>query len=530
VVLTNQTTRDPAATAGLQQRLGLTGLDQAGSARLRALRPLVEAEARTALSQYFERLQNTPSLARLFSSARQIDRLEDLEVAHWSILADGRFDTLYSDRSVILGDLRHKIGLDSGWSIGAHALVLEQVIRKLATRKSGGTLGFLRSNAERAELAEDIIAVVKATLLDIDLQTTHRQSENAKLAASTLDEELEAAHQQVADSFGAVIDAFAEGRLDARIDPEAAGPNAEVAQKFNNLLSDFTAMLTQSAANSADASAVLSEVASHSQAAGSNLSGVSCGLDDGRERLSAIAGTIRETANNVRSAEDIISVARASAEESDRVVVKAIEAMAGVSGSAEEIGKIIGVIDEIAFQTNLLALNAGIEAARAGDAGRGFAVVATEVRALAQRSAGAAREIKELVNGAKGQVGRGVELVDETRSVISNLVAQVGKISDAVTGVGESGQSHADGIDSMVGELGQLSNSISEGEKTILSVSNSAEEIVSTLNELGEKIRSYRAGRFDVVKTADTTLPHDSSGQGPREKQELRSLKTMAAA
>ncbi len=248
-------TRDPAATAGVQTRLGLTGLDQAGSARLRALRPLVEAEARTALSQYFERLQNTPSLARLFSSPRQIDRLEDLEVAHWSILSDGRFDTLYSDRSVILGDLRHKIGLDSGWSIGGHALVLEQVIRKLATQKSGGALGFLRSNTERTELAEDIIAVVKAALLDIDLQVTHRQSEDAKQAARTLNAELEAAHQQVADSFGAVIDALAEGRLDARIEPEAAGPNAEVAERFNNLLCDLSDMLTHSEANSADSSA-----------------------------------------------------------------------------------------------------------------------------------------------------------------------------------------------------------------------------------------------------------------------------------
>ena len=527
MVQVNQMTRDPAATAGVQTRLGLTGLDQAGSARLRALRPLVEAEARTALSQYFERLQNTPSLARLFSSSRQIDRLEDLEVAHWSILSDGRFDTLYSDRSVILGDLRHKIGLDSGWSIGGHALVLEQVIRKLATQKSGGALGFLRSNTERTELAEDIIAVVKAALLDIDLQVTHRQSEDAKQAARTLNAELEAAHQQVADSFGAVIDALAEGRLDARIEPEAAGPNAEVAERFNNLLSDLSAMLTHSEANSADSSAALTEVAGQSKIARDNLSVASQGLDDGRQRLSVIAGTIRDAANNARSAEEIISVARASAEESDRVVVKAIEAMAGVSNSAEEIGKIISVIDEIAFQTNLLALNAGIEAARAGDAGRGFAVVATEVRALAQRSAGAAREIKDLVNGTKGQVGRGVELVDETRSVISNLVGQVGKISDAVTGVGDSGITHADGIEIMVGELGQLSHSISEGEKTIGSVSNSAEDLASTLNELGEKIRSYRAGRFDRQQTADAAQSLNSVHQ---ETPELRPQRTMAAA
>ena len=133
--------------------------------------------------------------------------------------------------------------------------------------------------------------------------------------------------------------------------------------------------------------------------------------------------------------------------------------MTAIDKSSKQIGQIIGVIDEIAFQTNLLALNAGVEAARAGDAGRGFAVVASEVRALAQRSAEAAKEIKGLISASTAQVDQGVVLVGQTGEALERIVSQVVEISGSIAEIAASAQEQSTGLEQVntaVTEMSQM--------------------------------------------------------------------------
>ncbi len=147
---------------------------------------------------------------------------------------------------------------------------------------------------------------------------------------------------------------------------------------------------------------------------------------------------MKKTAAGATQANIVVADAKYEAERSGKVVSDAVSAMGQIEQSSLQISQIIGVIDEIAFQTNLLALNAGVEAARAGDAGRGFAVVASEVRALAQRSADAAKEIKALISASSRHVGQGVSLVGETGSALQRIIAKVAEITGLVSEISAS--------------------------------------------------------------------------------------------
>ena len=158
-------------------------------------------------------------------------------------------------------------------------------------------------------------------------------------------------------------------------------------------------------------------------------------LEQSAAALAEVTKTVAHTTQNVHRVNDVVSQAGEDSRKAGDVVGRAVEAMGRIERSSKEIGAIIGAIDEIAFQTNLLALNAGVEAARAGDAGRGFAVVASEVRALAQRSAEAAKQIKSLIATSSADVRDGVGLVRQTGDALGAIVAKVSEINGLVANI-----------------------------------------------------------------------------------------------
>jgi methyl-accepting chemotaxis protein len=181
-------------------------------------------------------------------------------------------------------------------------------------------------------------------------------------------------------------------------------------------------------------------------------------LEETASSMEEMTATVKQNADNARQANQLAVGAREQAEKGGAVVHRAIGAMGEINTSSRKIADIIGVIDEIAFQTNLLALNAAVEAARAGEQGRGFAVVATEVRNLAQRSASAAKEIKELINDSVEKVKVGSELVDESGRTLSEIMESVKKVTDIVAEIAAASEEQSAGIEQVNNAVGQMDN------------------------------------------------------------------------
>jgi methyl-accepting chemotaxis protein len=224
---------------------------------------------------------------------------------------------------------------------------------------------------------------------------------------------------------------------------------------------EFGEMLRAMQDMSAKLAGVISEIRTSSDAVGSAAKQISAGSSDLSERTQDQASALEETASsmvemtstvkanadNARQASQLAAGARDQAEKGGEVVSKAVSAMAEINTSSKKIADIISVIDEIAFQTNLLALNAAVEAARAGEEGRGFAVVATEVRNLAQRSAAAAKEIKDLIKDSVEKVEAGSGLVDESGRTLTEIVESVKKVTDFIAEIAAASEEQSVGIE-----------------------------------------------------------------------------------
>jgi len=190
-------------------------------------------------------------------------------------------------------------------------------------------------------------------------------------------------------------------------------------------------------------------------------------LEESAAALDQITNTIRRTAEGSAEASKVVLAATTDAERSSIVVRDAVSAMGHIEQSSQQISQIIGVIDEIAFQTNLLALNAGVEAARAGDAGRGFAVVAIEVRALAQRSAAAAKEIKALIFTSGSQVASGVQLVGQTGQALERILINIGEINILVAEFAGAAAEQAGSLHEVNSAVDQMDHGIQQNASMV---------------------------------------------------------------
>jgi methyl-accepting chemotaxis protein len=412
-------------------------------------------------------------------------------------------------RASAMGAVLLALLMGSAWYL-ARGLVLP--IRGLTDTMRLLTAGEIDTKVEGQERRDEVGAMARAVQVFKDnavaLRDADADKERLAGEAETTRREHDAANAARADEQGFVVrelaarlSRLAEGDLTARL----AGFSGE----YKTLETDFNAAVErlQEAMHAISAKTVsmqggTGEISQAADDLSRRTEQQAASLEQTAAALDEITATVRKTAEGANHARGVVSSAKNDAEHSGTVVRDAVAAMGEIEKSSGQISQIIGVIDEIAFQTNLLALNAGVEAARAGEAGKGFAVVASEVRALAQRSAEAAKEIKALIQASTGHVSSGVELVGETGKSLDRIAQQVTEINAIVAEIAASAQEQSTGLAEVNTAVNQMDQVTQQNAAMVEETTAASHSLASEAGELATLVGRFNLGAAPAAATA----------------------------
>jgi methyl-accepting chemotaxis protein len=326
-------------------------------------------------------------------------------------------------------------------------------------------------------------------------------------------------HKAALVELGLGLKALAEKRIDYRITKPFIAQYDSLRMDFNESVETLEETIRSINENAVGVTSGAGEITQASDDLSRRTEQQAASLEETAAALDEITASVRKTAEGANEAREVVAVAKTDAARSSDVVKETVAAMSGIENSSKQIGNIIGVIDEIAFQTNLLALNAGVEAARAGDAGRGFAVVATEVRALAQRSADAAKEIKTLISASGAQVATGVRLVGETGIALGRTLEQVEQINRLVREIAASAQEQATGLGEVNTAVNQMDQVTQQNAAMVEEATAASHSLAGEAAELGRLVGQFQLSQSKasrLVKPAAGKALHRSPEQTPR--------------
>lgn len=408
-----------------------------------------------------------------------------------------------------------------GW-VSTPLNALQAVMVRLAN-------GDLRAKVPGADRRDEIGGMARAVQVFKDAGLAKlRLEEEAKTLAEHVEAERvqsEAARTQAAQQQAVVVDAIAmglqklsAGNLMFRINTVFSADYEKLRADFNSSMDSLQETMRAIAINTSGVRTGADEITQASDDLARRTEQQAASLEQTAAALDEITATVRKTAEGANEARNVVSTAKTDAERSGAVVRETVDAMSGIEDSSKKIGNIIGVIDEIAFQTNLLALNAGVEAARAGDAGRGFAVVATEVRALAQRSADAAKEIKALISESGRQVETGVKLVGETGQALGRIVEQVSRLNMLVGDIAGSAQEQATGLNEVNSAVNQMDQVTQQNAAMVEEATAASHSLAGEAEALARLVAQFQIGQqsYEAVIASRRPAPVKTLAQPPR--------------
>ena len=362
---------------------------------------------------------------------------------------------------------------------------------------------------ERA-VEKEIEAVVNAASAgDLSARIDEAGKAGFTLALAKGVNQMAASAESIVTDTNDVMSAMASGDLTQRIDAQYQGQFGALAGNVNQTIEQLTTTIDQILKSSEQIRAGAEEIAQGNADLSHRTEEQASSLEETASSMEQMTGLVRQTAENARNVNSLAATVRDDASKGGNVVQQAVDAMGAISESSKQISDIITVIDEIAFQTNLLALNAAVEAARAGEQGRGFAVVAGEVRSLAQRSAEAAKEIKDLIRDSSGKVADGTKLVNQSGDTLQSLVTSIAEVATQVSEITSAADEQSSGIE-------QVNTAITQMDEMTQQNAALVEEASAAGENMAEQARSMNTAMgFFHVERSTVTSPVPSVAAKP---------------
>ena len=326
----------------------------------------------------------------------------------------------------------------------------------------------------------------------------------------------------------AIANAVASGDLTTRIEPRGTVNGFDrlinALREMNNNLVELVGTVIKDANQISTAA---SEIASGNSDLSQRTEEQASSLEETASSMEELTSTVKQNSDNARQANQLASSASEIAVKGGAVVGQVVQTMSSINESSKKIVDIISVIDGIAFQTNILALNAAVEAARAGEQGRGFAVVATEVRTLAQRSAAAAKEIKELISDSVAKVEDGSRLVDEAGATMDEIVNAVKRVTDIMSEISAASQEQSSGIEQVNQAVTQMDEATQQNAALVEQAAAAAESMQEQAQELTQAVGTFKLSSGSGYSTS---APVKRSNRAAVSKLPNRGTATKKAA
>jgi methyl-accepting chemotaxis protein len=330
--------------------------------------------------------------------------------------------------------------------------------------------------------------------LEIESERQREQIE-AEAERRRNDEEKQALDQQIEHAVGKLAQALerlANGDISFQIEGRFHGRLEQLRNDFNLSLSRLRDTMHQISGNVDQIQNNGRQMAQSALDLARRTEQQAASLEETAAAVDEITAAVRSSSERAEMVNSVVREAKNNADESAVVVGSAISAMGRIEDASRQISNIIGVIDEIAFQTNLLALNAGVEAARAGEAGKGFAVVAQEVRELAQRSAGAAKEIKALINRSAEEVASGSTHVQQTGTVLSRIGTQIATISEHIEKIAETSREQSGALHEVNGAVGRMDQMTQQNAAMVEEATAATQDLSAQTDALRDLLQQFR--------------------------------------